>query len=39
MERLEEVSDENLVSFYREEVEKIDRGEEMVPLIPRRSRG
>jgi hypothetical protein len=34
MERLEEISDENLVSFYREELEKIDRSVGMAPLIP-----
>ena len=35
MERLEEISDENLVLFYREELEVIDRGARTTPLIPR----
>ena len=32
---LEELSDENLVLFYREELEVIDRGARTTPLIPR----
>jgi hypothetical protein len=32
---LEELSDENLVLFYREELEMIDRGARTTPLIPR----
>jgi hypothetical protein len=35
MERLEEISDENLVLFYREELETIDRGAKIKPLIPK----
>jgi len=35
MERLEEISDENLVLFYREELEMIDRGAKIKPLIPK----
>ena len=35
MERLEEISDENLVLFYRKELEMTDRGASTTPLIPR----
>jgi len=35
MERLEEIGDENLVLFYREELEMIDRGAKIKPLIPK----
>jgi hypothetical protein len=38
MERLEEVSDENLFWFYREELEMIDRGSspKIIPVTSRR---
>jgi hypothetical protein len=35
MERLEEISDENLVLFYHEELEMIDLGAKIKPLIPK----
>jgi hypothetical protein len=38
MERLEEISDENLVLFYHGELEMIDRGAKIKPLIPKHVR-
>ena len=35
MERLEEISDENLVWFYREELEMVDLAASITPLIPK----
>ena len=32
---LEELSDENMVWFYREELRKVDRGASITPLIPK----
>ena len=35
MERLEEIGDENLIWLYHEELETIDRGSSITPLIPK----
>lgn len=32
---LEELSDENMVWFYREELRKVDRGASITPLLPK----